>query len=50
MNMCSRYFQLIDKFVDRNGYIALSCGSEWLSQSDYGQVDAIQLVGIFLIS
>lgn len=32
-------------FVDKNGDIALSCGSEWLYQSDKGQETALALVG-----
>lgn len=32
-------------FVDKNGDIALNCGSEWLYQSDKGQETALALVG-----
>lgn len=39
---------LIDKYVDKHGDIALSCGSEWMFQDDEGQVDALDLVGNIL--
>ena len=39
---------LIDKFVDEHGDIALSCGSEWMYQDDEAQVDALELVGKIL--
>lgn len=39
---------LIDKYVDKHGDIALSCGSEWMFQDDMGQVDAMNLVGDIL--
>lgn len=40
--------QLIDKFVDKHGNIALSCAGEWLYQDDRGQVDALELVADIL--
>lgn len=40
----------ITDFVDKNGDISLSCGSEWLYQSDEGQVNALALVGEILDS
>ena len=39
---------LIDKYVDKHGDIALSCGSEWMYQDDEGQVDALNLVANIL--
>lgn len=42
--------ELVDAFVEKHGDIALSCGSEWLYQSDRGQVDAIELVSKILDS
>ena len=39
---------LIDRYVDKHGNIALSCGSEWMFQSDEGQVGAMDLVGNIL--
>lgn len=41
-------FSLIDKFVDKYGDIALSCGGEWLYQDDEGQIDALELVSDIL--
>lgn len=41
-------FVLIDKFLDKHGNIALSCGSEWLYQDDKGQIDALELVADIL--
>lgn len=39
---------LIDKFVDKYGDVALSCGSEWMYQNNEAQVDALDLVGNIL--
>lgn len=41
-------FESIRKYVNKHGEIAISCGSEWLFQSDKGQVDALELVGDIL--
>lgn len=41
-------FSRIDKYVNKHGNIALSCGSEWMYQSDRGQEDALDLVGNIL--
>ena len=41
-------FESIRKYINKHGEIAISCGSEWLFQSDSGQVDALKLVGDIL--
>lgn len=41
-------FTLINNYVKKHGNIALSCGGEWMYQSDRGQVDALQLVSNIL--
>lgn len=43
-------FVLIERFVDKHGNIALSCGGEWMYQDDKGQVDALELVSNILES
>lgn len=35
-------------FIEKHGTTSLSCGSEWMYQSDSGQVDALDLVGKIL--
>lgn len=41
-------FGLINDFCKAHGNISLSCGSEWLFQSDNGRIDALDLVGTIL--
>lgn len=41
-------FEMIRQYINKHGYTALSCGSEWLYQDDEGQVDALELVGEIL--
>lgn len=41
-------FSRIEKYVNKHGNVALACGSEWMYQSDLGQVDALDLVGNIL--
>lgn len=41
-------FSSINKYVDKHGNIALSCGGEWMYQNDKGQVDALELVSDIL--
>jgi hypothetical protein len=40
----------IISYVQEHGNIALTCGGEWMYQSDRGQVDALELVSDMLES
>ena len=40
--------ELIDKYVDKHGDVALICGGEWMYQDNEGQVDALELVSDIL--
>lgn len=42
--------KLIKRYVDDNGNIALSCGSEWMYQDDDGQINGLELCGKILDS
>lgn len=44
----AKIIERICAFVEKHGTISLSCGSEWMYQSDNGQVDALALVGKIL--
>jgi hypothetical protein len=35
-------------YVEKHGDISLSCGSEWMYQSDDGQIDGLELVANIL--
>lgn len=43
-----RVMELVCKYVEKHGNIALSVGSEWMYQDDNAQVDALRLVGTIL--
>jgi hypothetical protein len=45
-----KIFNLINQYIEANGNISLSCGSEWLYQDDNAQVDALELAGCILDS
>lgn len=44
----AKIIKLICDFCEKNGDIALQCGSEWMYQSDKGQEDGLELVGNIL--
>lgn len=44
----NKVFLLIERFVNESGNIALECGSEWMFQSDSGQVSGLELAGNIL--
>ena len=44
----AKIIEHVCSFVEKHGTISLSCGSEWMYQSDNGRVDALDLVGNIL--
>lgn len=42
-----KVFKLIDQYTSKHD-LALSCGGEWMYQSDRGQIDALALVSKIL--
>jgi hypothetical protein len=41
LELASKVLQVVKKYVDKHGNIALRCGGEFVWQSDDGQFDAI---------
>lgn len=44
----AKIIEHICNFVEEHGALSLQCGSEWMFQSDEGQVGALELVGRIL--
>lgn len=43
-----RIVEEICDYVEGHGTISLRCGSEWMSQDDNGQINALDTMGIIL--
>ncbi|OUO16170.1 hypothetical protein [Flavonifractor sp. An4] len=44
----AKILERICTYIEKHGTISLSCGSEWMYQSDRGQIDALDLVSKIL--